>query len=88
MKRHSLKRLSHAERVELNQQLKDAVEVSLIPPSYSEFDSPIRFVRKLIARFDCAFTDVALIMLRVKMLTHFRVWTTHSMMRTSTPILL
>jgi hypothetical protein len=30
------------------------------------------------ARYDCALTTVDLTRLRVKMLTHFRVWTTHS----------
>jgi hypothetical protein len=46
MKRQRLNRLSHAERAALNQQLKDAVDVGLIRPSYSEFGSPIVFVRK------------------------------------------
>jgi hypothetical protein len=46
MRRQRLKRLSHAERAELNRQLKDAVDVSVIRPSYSEFGSPILFVRK------------------------------------------
>jgi hypothetical protein len=39
-------RLSPAERAELNRQLKDAVDVSLIRPTYREFGSPILFVRK------------------------------------------
>jgi hypothetical protein len=38
--------LSPAERAELNRQLKDAVDAGLIRPSYSEFGSPILFVRK------------------------------------------
>jgi hypothetical protein len=42
MKRQRLNRLSHAERAELNRQLKDRVEASLIRPSHSEFGSPIR----------------------------------------------
>jgi hypothetical protein len=46
MKRQRLNRLSHAERAELNRQLKDAIKSSLIRPSYSEFGSPIFFVRK------------------------------------------
>jgi hypothetical protein len=46
MKRQRLNRLSHAERVELNRQLKDAVDACLIRPGYSEFGSPILFVRK------------------------------------------
>jgi hypothetical protein len=46
MRRQRLNRLSHAERAELNRQLKDAVEADLIRPSYSEFGSPILFVRK------------------------------------------
>jgi hypothetical protein len=46
MRRQRLKRLSPAERAELNRQLKDAVEAGLNRPSYSEFGSPILFVRK------------------------------------------
>jgi hypothetical protein len=46
MKRHRLDRLSHAERVELTRQLKDAMDDGLIRPRYSEFGSPITFVRK------------------------------------------
>jgi hypothetical protein len=46
MKRQRLNRLSHAEHVELNRQLKDAMVACLIRPSYSEFGSPILFVRK------------------------------------------
>jgi hypothetical protein len=41
-----LDRLSHAERAELNRQLKDVVEASLILSSQSEFGSPIIFLRK------------------------------------------
>jgi hypothetical protein len=46
MRRQRLNRLSLAERAELNRQLKDAVDASLIRPSYSEFGSPVLFVRK------------------------------------------
>jgi hypothetical protein len=46
MRRQRLNKLSHAERAELNRQLKDAVEAGLVRPSYSEFGSPILFVRK------------------------------------------
>jgi hypothetical protein len=46
MRRQRLNRLSHAERAELNRQLKDAMEAGLIRPNYSEFGSPILFVRK------------------------------------------
>jgi hypothetical protein len=46
MRRQRLNRLSPAERAELNRQLKEAVEAGLLHPSYSEFDSPILFVRK------------------------------------------
>jgi hypothetical protein len=46
MKRQRLNTLSHAERVELNRQLKDAVDASLIRPNYGELGSPILYVRK------------------------------------------
>jgi hypothetical protein len=46
MRRQRLNRLSPAECAELNRQLKDAVEGGLIRPNYSEFGSPILFVRK------------------------------------------
>jgi hypothetical protein len=46
MKRQRLSILSLAERAELNRQLKDAVEASLIRLIHCEFGSPIRFVRK------------------------------------------
>jgi hypothetical protein len=46
MRRQRLNILSHAERVELYRELKDAVDAGLIRPSYSEFGSPILFVRK------------------------------------------
>jgi hypothetical protein len=46
MKRQRLKRLSLAKRVELNRQLKDAIDDGLICPSYNEFGSPMFFVRK------------------------------------------
>jgi hypothetical protein len=51
MKRHRLSRLSLAERVELNRQLKDAMEARLIRPNESEFGSPIVFCAKLMARW-------------------------------------
>jgi hypothetical protein len=47
MKRQRLNRLSHAERAELNRQLKDAMEACLIRPNHSAFGSPILFVRKV-----------------------------------------
>jgi hypothetical protein len=47
MRRQRLKRLSPAERAELNRELKDAVEAGLVRPNYSEFGSPILFVRKV-----------------------------------------
>jgi hypothetical protein len=46
MKRQRLKRLSHAERAELNRQLKDAMEAGLIRPIHSELGSPVLYVRK------------------------------------------
>jgi phosphoglycolate phosphatase-like HAD superfamily hydrolase len=46
MRRQRLNRLSHAERAELNRQLKDGVEAGLIRHNYIEFGSPILFVRK------------------------------------------
>jgi hypothetical protein len=46
MKRQRLNTLSLAKRGELNRQLKDAVDASLIRYNYSEFGSPIIFVRK------------------------------------------
>jgi hypothetical protein len=46
MKRQRLNILSPAERAELNQNLKDAVDAGLVRSIYSEFGSPIRFVRK------------------------------------------
>jgi hypothetical protein len=46
MKCQRLNRLSLAERAELNRQLKDAVEASLICPSHNEFDSPVLCARK------------------------------------------
>jgi hypothetical protein len=46
MKRQWLNGLSHAERAEVNRPLKDAVDASLIRFRYSEFGSPIPFVRK------------------------------------------
>jgi hypothetical protein len=79
MKRQRLNILSLAERAELNRQLKDAMEVGLIRPSYSEFGSPILFVRK---------TDGSLRLCidyrgpnegTRKDAYPFRVWKTHSM---------
>jgi hypothetical protein len=46
MQRQRLNILSPAEQAGLNRQLKDAVKAGLIRPSYSEFGSPILFVRK------------------------------------------
>jgi hypothetical protein len=46
MKRQRLNIMSHAERVELNRQLKDAGEAGCFCPSHNEFGSPILFVRK------------------------------------------
>jgi hypothetical protein len=46
IKRQRLDLLSTAERAELNQQLKDVVEVSLIRPCHKEFGSPLLFVRQ------------------------------------------
>jgi hypothetical protein len=46
MKRHRLNILSLAEHSDLNRQLKDAMDAGLIRPRYSEFGSPILFVRK------------------------------------------
>jgi hypothetical protein len=46
MRRQRLNRLSPAERVELNRQLKDVVDAGLIRPNYCAFGSPILFVRK------------------------------------------
>jgi hypothetical protein len=43
MRRQRLNILSPVERAELNRQLKDAVEASLIRPNYIEFGSPILF---------------------------------------------
>jgi hypothetical protein len=77
MKRQRLNILSSAERTELNRQLKDAVDAGLIRPNYSELGSPILFVRR--AHGSLRMCTVALMKLRVKMPTHFRVLTTHSM---------
>jgi hypothetical protein len=46
MKRQRLNILSHAERAELNRQLKDAVDAGMIRSSCNEFGSPSSFVRK------------------------------------------
>jgi hypothetical protein len=47
MKRQRFYRLTLiAERVELNRQLKDAMEADLIRPNHSEFGSPVPLVRK------------------------------------------
>jgi molybdenum cofactor biosynthesis enzyme MoaA len=45
IKRQRLNRLSHAERAELNRQLKDAMDVGFIRPTHNEFGSKIMFVR-------------------------------------------
>jgi hypothetical protein len=45
MKRQRLNKLPLPQRAELNRQLKDAMDVGLILPIYSEFGPPIRFVR-------------------------------------------
>jgi hypothetical protein len=80
IKRQRLNRLSHAQCAELNRQLKDAGDAGLIRPIYTELGSPILFVRKVDGSLRlCIDYTVALMRLRVKMLTHFRVWTTHSM---------
>jgi hypothetical protein len=81
MKRQRLNRLSHAQRAKVNRQPKDAVEDGLIRPiSIVSSARQLFLCAKLMARFVCALTTVALLMkLRVKMLAHFRVWTTHSM---------
>jgi hypothetical protein len=76
MRRQRLNRLSPAERAELNRQLKDAVEAGLIRPKYSEFGSPILFVRKADGSLRLCIDYRGLNELRVKMLTHFRVWMT------------
>jgi hypothetical protein len=47
MNRQRLNLLSPPKRVELNLQLKDAVDAGLIRPIYSEFGSPNFFVRKI-----------------------------------------
>jgi hypothetical protein len=47
MKRQRLNRLSPAKRDEITRQLKDAKHDGLIRPNYSEFGSPILFVRKV-----------------------------------------
>jgi hypothetical protein len=46
MRRQRLNKLTHAERDELNRQLKDAVEACMVRPIYNEFGSTILFVRK------------------------------------------
>jgi putative transposase len=46
MKRRRLNRLSPAKRAEVNRQLKDVMDGGLIRPNYSEFGSPIHFMRK------------------------------------------
>jgi hypothetical protein len=43
MRRHRLSSLSLAKRVELNRQLKDAMEAGLIRPNHSEIGSPFFF---------------------------------------------
>jgi hypothetical protein len=51
IKRQRLNTLSHAERLELHRQLKDAMEDGLIRPSHNEFRSPILFVHKAYGSF-------------------------------------
>jgi hypothetical protein len=46
MRRQRLNILSPTERAEINRQLKDAVDAGMIRPNYSEFGSPILFVRE------------------------------------------
>jgi hypothetical protein len=76
MRRQRLKRFSLAERVELNRQLKDAVEAFLIRPGSMSSARQFFLCENLMARLVCALTTVALMRLRVKMLTRFRVWMT------------
>jgi hypothetical protein len=90
MRLQRLNILAHAERDELNRQLKYVVEAGFICPRQSGFGSPILWCGKPMARFDCALTTVALKRLRVTMLSNFRVRRTHSMSRRTrvfTPIL-
>jgi hypothetical protein len=85
MRRQRLNRLSLAERAELNRQLKDAVETGLIHPTYSEFGSPILFVRKAYGSLQLCVDYRGLKEVTRKMLTHFRVWTTRwTSLRTQT----
>jgi hypothetical protein len=72
MKRQRLKILSHAERAELNRQLKDVVEAGLFR-FHREFGSAIRLVRKVDGSLRLC---VDLTRLRIRMATHFRVWMT------------
>jgi hypothetical protein len=77
MKRQRLNRMSNAVRVELNRQLKDAVEVGLIRPSHSEFGSPILFVREAEGSLRlCIDYRGPIVNLRIRTPTEFRVWMT------------
>jgi hypothetical protein len=77
--RHLNNILQPPERAVLNRQLKEAMEASLIRHMHSKLGSPILLCVKLMACYECALTTVALPNLRVKTLTHFRMWMTHSM---------
>jgi hypothetical protein len=65
MKRQRLNIFSSAERAQLNRQLKDAMEASLIRPMHCEIGWPILLCVRLLARYDCALTNVDLTKLRV-----------------------
>jgi hypothetical protein len=79
MKRPRLNILSHAKRAELKRQLKDAMDARLIRPNHNEFDSPILFVREAGGSLRLCIDYRGLTSLRVRTLTHFRVWMTPSM---------
>jgi hypothetical protein len=79
MRRQRLNRLSHAVRVELNRHLKHAVEAGLIRPSYSEFGSPILFVRKANGSLRLCIDYRGLNEVTRKDAYRFRVLTTRSM---------
>jgi hypothetical protein len=80
MKCQRLNILSLAQRAYLNRQLKDAMKVGLIRPSQSQFGAPILFVRRTDGSLRlCTDYTAVLTRLRVRTLTHLRVWTTLSM---------
>jgi hypothetical protein len=80
MKRRRLNGLSsHADRAELNRQLKDAVEAGLIRPSHNEFGSPIIFVRKADGSLRLLCIDYRGLNEITRKDAYPRVWTTHSM---------